>query len=218
MSRSPALPCAERGVKVLQDRFRIGGKAIADKHNRFRNRSRRCTHLADETVNQALVTRPCYFALQEQTRAHTHSGCHPDSTPLRLDPQFINLHLTQGNLTITNNRRLNVLGMGAGFAQPIGERALRNAERCDHCLDGTPVRQKGQDECHDPLRIFQVIQRCALGFGESGTAGVTLVAPFRMGMHADTTSGMAVRASDQLWAKGRGSHEFQHTKFVSHLS
>jgi len=54
------------------------------------------------------------------------------------------------------------------------------AERRDHCQDETPLRQQDQDAYYDSTVALQV---------------VTFVAPFRMGMHADTTSGIASHLS-----------------------
>jgi len=98
--------------------------------------------------------------------------------PLDGHTNLIGLHLTEFDLTRTDDLILDMFAMFPGFALPCSHSAFIQVEGCHNRSDRASKGKQGQHQYHNPDGIVQTIQGCAFGFGERALAGMADQAPF----------------------------------------
>ena len=127
-------------------------------------------------------------APEPQPRKDRHGGRHPDRSGLRLGIQLIGLDLADVDLPLADQLFLDLAGLLAGFALPIGDRALIEPKGKDHRRDGTAAGAQGQHDTDHPEWMFEPEQRRAGGLGKGLAAGMANVAAFFARMDANVVA------------------------------
>ncbi len=146
------------------------------------------THMQNNLLNQRLVAVCRDGTPEEHSGKDRHRRRHPHLGALHLDIQFIGLHLTQLDATLTDHLFLNLLGVLSHLGLPLGDGAFINAKSEHNRLGWTSGGKQSQDEGHDPSRVFETIERCPGCFSERLVTGMADVTPLFIRMNTGCAS------------------------------